>query len=104
MKNLMIEGITVDQLEQIIANAVKTQIDSMLNNQSAEKDILNMDEAASFLNLSKSVLYKKTSNNTIPFYKKCKRVYYKRKDFEEWISTGKTDYEEDDGIELIFNN
>ncbi len=99
----MIEGITVVQLEQIIANAVKTQINSLLDTQGVEKQILSVDETATFLNLSKSALYKKTSHKTIPCYKKNKRVYFKRKELEDWISTGKNEYKEEESeIEFTF--
>ncbi len=54
-------------------------------------EILNMDEAINYLNVSKSCLYKKTSQKQIPYYKPpgCKKVYFLKKDLEDWILSNK---------------
>lgn len=50
------------------------------------KEILSFEEASRFLNLSKSYLYKLTSNNIIPHYKpQGKMIYFERKELEAWL-------------------
>lgn len=45
-----------------------------------------MDEAANYMGLSKSHLYKLTSQCIIPFYKpNGKMVYFRRSELETWI-------------------
>jgi len=50
------------------------------------KEILNLAEASSYLSLSKSALYKKTSLNQIPFFKpNNKIIYFKKIDLDRWM-------------------
>lgn len=68
------------QLNQV-ANAVPV---------STLKEILTIEEAAEFLSVSKSYLYKQTSAQAIPHYKPTgKRYYFKRSELEAWILAGR---------------
>lgn len=68
------------QLNQV-ANAVPV---------STLKEILTIEEAAEFLSVSKSYLYKQTSAQAIPHYKPTgKRCYFKRSELEAWILAGR---------------
>lgn len=50
------------------------------------KDALTTQEAAQYLGIKVSTLYKKTMNNEIPFYSPCcKRLYFKRQELEQWM-------------------
>ena len=40
------------------------------------KEVLNLEEAASFLGIAKSTLYKMTHENRIPFYKPAGKLIY----------------------------
>lgn len=51
-----------------------------------KKDVLNFNEAAQYLELSHSHLYKQTSSGEIPFYKpNGKKLYFKRTELDEWL-------------------
>ena len=51
-----------------------------------EKEILSLNEAAMFLNASKSFLYKMTSQKLIPHYiPSGKKIYFKKSDLENWL-------------------
>lgn len=52
---------------------------------SSSRDILNMDEAADYLSVSKSDLYKKTSLNHIKHYKPGKHIYFYKPDLDKYI-------------------
>ncbi|WP_342381978.1 helix-turn-helix domain-containing protein [Bacteroides ovatus] len=50
------------------------------------KDVLSFDEASTFLNLSKSYLYKLTSGNLISHYKpQGKMLYFEKTELEAWL-------------------
>jgi len=50
------------------------------------KEILSLNEAVKFLKLSKSFLYKMTSQKIIPHYiPGGKRIYFKKTDLEDWL-------------------
>lgn len=73
------------------------QINNIQNEQSSfgttvapVKEILTIEEAAEFLSVSKSYLYKQTSAQAIPHYKPTgKRCYFKRSELEAWILAGR---------------
>jgi excisionase family DNA binding protein len=52
-------------------------------------DILSISEAANFLKLRVSTLYEKTAEKLIPHFKKGNRLYFHRKELEEWLREGK---------------
>lgn len=54
-----------------------------------EKEFLNLEKAAKFLDVSKSTLYKMTSKKKIPFYKRGKQLRFKLADLDGWIEEGK---------------
>lgn len=50
------------------------------------KEELTTNEAALYLGMSVSTLYKKTMNNELPFYKPSGRhLYFKRQELREWM-------------------
>jgi excisionase family DNA binding protein len=54
----------------------------------AEKDRqpLTLEEAASYLRLSKSYIYKLTSSGTIPHYKpEGKLIYFEKSELDDWL-------------------
>lgn len=50
------------------------------------KSIMNTDEVAEFVGISKSTIYGLTHNGQIPHYKRGKRLYFKTDEIEEWIT------------------
>lgn len=49
------------------------------------KNVLTIDEVALLTDLSVSCLYKKTCSKQIPFYRSGKRIYFNRKEIEDWM-------------------
>ncbi len=52
-------------------------------------DILDVKQAADFLRLKITTLYEKTSEKTIPHFKKGNKLYFKRDELQEWVQGGK---------------
>jgi excisionase family DNA binding protein len=63
------------------------EIEALLKKQYAlTKEILTLEEAADYLSLSKSALYKLTSRREISFYNPGgKKIYFKKTELENWI-------------------
>ena len=63
---------------------------------------LTLNEAAQYLDISKSYLYKLTSATKIPHYKPGKRVYFSKSELDAWLfrkpvkTTGAIEQEADD--------
>jgi excisionase family DNA binding protein len=54
-----------------------------------QSDLLTIQEAASFLNLSKHTLYNKVNKNELPYMKKGKRLYFSRVELMAYLKSGK---------------
>ena len=54
-----------------------------------KNDLLNIQEAAEFLNLSKSTLYNKVNKRELPVMKKGKRLYFSKVELLAYIKSGK---------------
>jgi excisionase family DNA binding protein len=67
------------------------------------KEILNLSEAALFLDISRSHLYKLTSQKQIPhFCPQGKKLYFRRDDLQNWLQRNRQEVE--DTVEERVNN
>ena len=89
-------------MENIILDKLTT-IENLLKGQTEKP--LTFDEAARYLDISKSHLYKLTSASKIPHYKpQGKRLYFSKSELNTWLlrnpvkTTGKIEQEADDYI------
>jgi excisionase family DNA binding protein len=71
---------------------VETMLSQILNNSEnkAEKKYLNVQEAAKYLKLSPSLIYRLTSHSTesdkkIPFIKKGRRLLFVPSELDKWV-------------------
>jgi excisionase family DNA binding protein len=64
------------------------RIEEQMNaNNLASKEIFSVNEAAEFLGLKTSYLYQLTSKRLIPFYRPGRKLYFKKSDLIDWISS-----------------
>ena len=62
------------------------------------KEVLTSDEAARYLGISKSYLYKLTMRQLIPHYKPMgKMCYFNRQELEAWLQTNRIATDEEIG-------
>jgi len=66
-------------------------IEKMLIEQNMlRKEVLNFNETAAYLGVSKSHLYKLTSQGKIPFHKpNNKKLYFSRQELDKWLMQNK---------------
>jgi len=63
-------------------------IESLLREQGSQaKEILNVAEAAKFLDLEVGYLYQLTSKREIPYYRPGRKIYFKKSELEAWITS-----------------
>ena len=56
----------------------------------AAKEVLNMEEAATFLGIAKSTLYKMTHLNHLPYFKPAgKLIFFEKKALLDWVRGAK---------------
>lgn len=70
---------------------VKTIVDAVTANViNTTKEVLTSDEAARYMGISKSWLYKMTMRKQIPHYKPSGKVcYFNRKELEAWLQSNR---------------
>lgn len=73
----------VDTIEQLLKQIISNEGSSLLT------EYVNLNEASEILNLSKQTIYGYTSRRTIPFYKRGSRLYFKRKELNDWIGANR---------------
>ena len=58
------------------------------------KDVLTLEEAAKFMGIARSSLYKMTHEQTIPFYKpNGKLIFFEKSDLLAWVRTNRVSSE-----------
>ena len=69
------------------------------------KEVLTSDEAAAYMGISKSYLYKLTMKQVIPHYKPMgKMCYFNRKELESWLQSNKVTVVDDSNINSVIMN
>ena len=63
------------------------EIQQLLSKQNLlQKEILNLQNACDYLNVSASYLYKLTCTNQVPHYVPTgKKIYFKRQELDDWL-------------------
>ncbi|MBF2707749.1 helix-turn-helix domain-containing protein [Flavobacterium soyangense] len=80
-------------MDQEIIIQKLANIETMLQQQNLlRKDVLNLNEACSYLDISASHLYKMTSQKLIPhFCPQGKKLYFNRTQLDEWLQRNRQD-------------
>ena len=81
----------IDKRLSVIESQMKELITALRENKniSAEITYMNPAEAAKFLNVSKSQIYKMSSARTLPFRKTGKHIFLRTADAIEYIEKGR---------------
>lgn len=77
----------LDTIEQLLRNAPQP----IFQTKADVREVLNLEQAAEYVSLSKSAIYKKTSERNIPHFKKGKKLYFKRFELDAWLTGEKVD-------------
>jgi excisionase family DNA binding protein len=81
---------TKNELETLIQDTFRKVISEQTEKAREAKDaILSVEQTSQFLNLAKQTLYGFTSKNEIPFFKKGKKLYFRKSELEQGLSEGK---------------
>lgn len=79
-----LEELKLEEMQRELAKDIATKIIF------CTKEVLTADEAAKYMGVSKSYLYKLTGKKEIPHYKPMgKMCYFNRKELEAWLQRNK---------------
>ncbi len=76
-------------IDECLERAMNKYINSIALEPKEESGILDMNEAAQYLKISKQTLYGMTSKRVLTYYKHGHRIYFKKSELDEWIQQGK---------------
>jgi excisionase family DNA binding protein len=87
-------SLPLDHLEPIFKTWVRdviTEQSIVTQNQSSEAkdEILTIDQAAGFLNLTKPTIYSLVSRNELPVMKRSKRLYFSKQELINYLKQGR---------------
>lgn len=54
------------------------------------EEFMDIDKTTKYLKLARQTIYQLTSNRDIPFYKKNKKLYFKKSELVAWLKEGKS--------------
>ena len=81
--NIIEKRMGKEELQQVVDNVVNKTL-------FCTKEVLTSDEAAMYMGISKSYLYKMTMRKEIPHYKPMgKVVYFNRSELEQWLQSNR---------------
>ena len=67
-------------------------------------EVFTLDEACEYLSISKSSMYKMNMEKVIPFYKPSRKVYYKKSDLDEYLSSNRMEADSNIDVQQFFFN
>ena len=70
-------------------NSIETAIEKLNTASKSEEDFMNIDQVSSFIGLAKSTVYGLIHKQKIPYFKASKRLYFKKSDIVNWITSSK---------------
>lgn len=85
----LIRGILEPIIDDCITRAMNKYINEIRYDQPIDSEVLGVPEAISYLKIAKPTMYSLTQKREIPFYKKGKRIYFRKEDLDNWINKGK---------------
>lgn len=74
-------------MEEITLQSLSDKLDSIQRiTLIGAKTVLDLEETSLFTGLSKGHLYRLTSGRQIPFFRKNRKLYFKKTDLEKWMT------------------
>ena len=88
--NLTLENLpsAVHQLTDKL-DTIERLLQGLVSPSKAHQDLMNINQASEFLNLSKQTIYQKVSSGTLPFMKRSKRLYFSREELTAYLKAGR---------------
>ena len=68
-------------------NSIEKAIDKLNTSSNIDDDFMNIEQIASYVGLSKATIYGLTHERKIPYFKAGKRLYFKKSDVINWITS-----------------
>src|SRR5699024_120650 len=81
-----------DELVRAISKAVTVALKERKEIQSKDvefEEIMQTDQLCRYLKIKKAAIYQLTTYKRIPYFKKGKRLFFKKNEIDEWLRNGR---------------
>lgn len=75
------------EFKTLLKDALKEVLEEVRTEASDQVTLINIQEAAAYLNLAVATIYEKTSQRTIPHYKHGKKILFKKSELLAWVES-----------------
>jgi len=91
MDKLILSSLSKSDIRKLVKEGVmEVQYHSdFTQNSKKESEYVDLDEACKILMKSKATIYGMTSSQKIPFYKRGKKLYFKKEELLQWLGQGR---------------
>jgi excisionase family DNA binding protein len=89
----------LSNIENLLLDLKHTPKES--ESESLSNDLLNIQQAAKFLNLSVPTVYTKVSQKELPFMKRSKRLYFSKQELIQYLKKGRRKTKEEIEAEAV---
>jgi len=90
MNDILLSPVRLHELETLIEHSVERALKAHKADRIEQpEDIMNIRQAAAFLNLRVPTIYTKVSRGELPYMKKNKRLYFSREELVEYLRAGR---------------
>lgn len=77
----LLQGLIEDEVRKIIRERAETQLNS--------DRVMDAEEAAEYLHISRTTLWRKCSERNLPHSKNGSKLMFLKSDLDEWVKNGK---------------
>ncbi|MCX6258635.1 MAG: helix-turn-helix domain-containing protein [Bacteroidia bacterium] len=91
MEKLILSSLSESDIRKLVKEGVMEVLynSDFTQNSKKETDYVDLDEACKILMKSKATVYGMTSTQKIPFYKRGKKLYFKKEELLHWLGQGR---------------
>jgi excisionase family DNA binding protein len=104
-RTIFLAGMDKAEFKELLKEALREVLQEQKDGHGSLPDIFNVKEAAEFLKLRICTVYEKTAARLLPHFKKGNKLYFYRKELEEWVRSGKvttTREIQEDAVTFVF--
>lgn len=88
-KNRPVYSLSVEEFIQLNQEIHSGLSGNNSGNDSSIGEIMNIEEAAAYLKMAKQTVYSMVSRRLLPYFKRGKRVFFRREELLSWLERGR---------------
>ncbi|MDX1943187.1 MAG: helix-turn-helix domain-containing protein [Saprospiraceae bacterium] len=108
MENVVFTQLSISEFRKVMREELREELQTVLQEIPSipkGKNVMDINAFCAYTGLSKQTVYRKTASGEIPHSKRGKRLYFDKKEIDEWLMANKVSPERmEDKTEQYFSN